>query len=550
MSTSRPDHILILTAGWRSPRLEARARRVLRTPSREIPGIDEVEPATLSWLRDAGTVLVTGPGRDTLVATLRRDGVDAHPVAPEEEPAATPAGMQAAADVLDLVGRTPMVRLDRLFADSAAIVLGKVESLNPGGSIKDRVAVSLVDAAERDGFLRPGGHIVEPTSGNTGVGLAIVAARRGYRCTFTVPDKVAPEKIALLRAYGAEVLVCPTNVEADDPRSYYSVARAVAEADPTAFRPDQYANPANPAAHVAGTGPEIWEQTGGRITHIVAGAGTGGTLGGIGRYLKNRNPGLRVVAADPVGSVYSGGNGEPYLVEGIGEDFWPGNWDAGIVDEIIPVSDADSFAWTRRVAREEGLLVGASCGAALAATAQVARTAQEGDVIVVVLPDGGRGYLSKVYSDDWMRIHGFPLEGHGTDGTPAGDASPGLGEVLARVAGTRPALVHLHPADTVRDARGVLEEFGLAVAPVLSVENPTVPAQVVGAILRSGLAGRGGTGEEPVGVGERPLPVAGIHEKAGDVRRRLDERGAVVVLAGGRPVGVLTDTDLDTSPAS
>lgn len=539
-SAGMSDNVLLLLGDRRSPRLEARARRVIRVPSSagdgELSSVLGLE--TLAWLRHRNLpVMVAGEGSSLIVEQLAQHGVAAVEVTAANEPAATTPGMDVADDVLSLIGNTPMVRLDRLYSDSPALVLGKLEAANPGGSIKDRVGVSLIDAAERDGLLVPGGHIVEPTSGNTGVGLAMVAARRGYRCTFTVPDKVAPEKIALLRAYGAEVRVCPTNVAADDPRSYYSVAQAVAQADPKAFRPDQYSNPANPLAHIQGTGPEIWEQTAGRVTHVIAGAGTGGTLGGIGRYLKDRNPSIVMVAADPVGSVYSGGNGEPYLVEGIGEDFWPGNWDAQIVDEVLEIADDESFAWARRAARVEGLLLGGSCGAALAAAGRVAARAQAGDVIVVVLPDGGRGYLSKLYNDTWMQSHGFPIDSGDEQGAS-------VRSVLDRVALRRPALVHTHPGETVGQVAAIMSEYGLHAIPVLSVEAPRVPGQVVGSHTTSEIATRLSDPTHPAGPGLRSLPLVGVDERCDAVSTRFDDRRAVLVVDRGRPVGVLTDTDL------
>jgi len=526
---------LVLVNGHRSPRLEANAKRVLRAPGEHIDADGEPTPELVVWARHhTATISVVGPGAERIARNLSRHGLLAG-VGEYGEPAVPLDGMNLTNDILELVGRTPMVRLDRLFGDTPALVLGKLEAANPGGSTKDRVAVSLVDAAEKDGRLKPGGRIVEPTSGNTGVGLALVAARRGYRCTFTVPDKVAAEKIALLRAYGAEVVVCPTNVEADDPRSYYSVARDIAASDPSAFHPDQYANPANPAAHVAGTGPEIWEQTAGKITHFVAGAGTGGTLGGIGRYLKSRNPHVRIIAADPVGSVYSGGGAEPYLVEGIGEDFWPGNWDGEIVDEILQVSDAESFAWVRLAARQEGVLVGSSCGAALAAAARVASTAKDGDVIVVLLPDGGRGYLSKVYDDGWMRVHGFIDE----DGEERK-----LRDVVAAVEGKRPLLPHIHPEETVRYAAGVMAEYGIDELPVLVVEGPSVPSQVVGAVDVNSVSKAMGHPRERIGRGGAALPFAGIGENVATVLARMDGRRGVVVNDRGRPVALITFADM------
>src|SRR3954452_10326778 len=292
--------------------------------------------------------------------------------------------MDVADSLLDLVGNTPLVRLGRVGAGLPCDLLAKVELFNPGGSVKDRPAVAMIDAAERAGLLRPGGTIVEPTSGNTGVGLAIVAARRGYRCIFVMPDKIASEKVALLRAYGAEVIVCPTTVAPEHPDSYYSVSDRLVRETPGAFKPDQYHNPANPAAHEASTGPELWRQTAGRITHFVAGVGTGGTITGVGRYLKAQNPDIQIVGADPVGSVYSGGSGRPYLVEGIGEDFWPTTFDPAVVDRTVMVSEAESFAAARRVTQEEGLLIGGSCGTAVHAALVVGEELGPEAVVVVL----------------------------------------------------------------------------------------------------------------------------------------------------------------------
>src|SRR2546421_175141 len=290
--------------------------------------------------------------------------------------------MDVADSLLDLVGNTPLVRLRRVGAGLTCRLLAKIECVNPAGSVKDRVAIAMVDAAERDGLLQPGGTIVEPTSGNTGAGLAIVAAQRGYRCIFVMSDKMSDEKVALLRAYGAEVVVCPTAVPPEDPRSYYSTAERLVRETPGAFRPDQYSNPANPAAHFATTGPEIWRQTDGRITHFVAGLGTGGTITGVGKFLKSQNADVQIVGADPSGSVYSGGTGRPYLTEGIGEDFWPTTYDPSIVDRVIEVSDAEAFAMARRVTREEGLLIGGSGGTAVHAALTVARDCDPDDVVV------------------------------------------------------------------------------------------------------------------------------------------------------------------------
>ncbi|MDQ1289024.1 MAG: cystathionine beta-synthase [Actinomycetota bacterium] len=329
--------------------------------------------------------------------------------------------MQYYDSVLDLIGNTPLVRLNAVTEGLRPTVLAKVEYLNPGGSVKDRIGVRIVEAAERAGDLRPGGTIVEPTSGNTGVGLALVAQRRGYRCVFVCPDKVSEDKQNVLRAYGAEVVVCPTAVAPDDPRSYYSVSDRLVREIPGAFKPDQYSNPNNPRSHYETTGPEIWAQTEGRITHFVAGVGTGGTISGTGRYLKEVSGGrVKVVGADPEGSIYSGGAVHPYLVEGVGEDFWPAAFDRVVCDRVVRVSDAASFATTRRLAREEGLLVGGSAGMATAVALRVAAEADDDAVIVVLLPDGGRGYLSKVFDDAWLARHGFS--------TGEGDADASTGE--------------------------------------------------------------------------------------------------------------------------
>ncbi|HEV3133861.1 MAG TPA: cysteine synthase, partial [Acidimicrobiia bacterium] len=302
--------------------------------------------------------------------------------------------MDVADSVLDLVGDTPLVRLSRIGRGLTCDLIAKMETTNPGGSVKDRPAVAMVDAAERDGLLKPGGTIVEPTSGNTGVGLAIVAAQRGYRCIFVMSDKMSDEKVALLRAYGAEVVVTPTAVAPEHPDSYYSTAERLVRETPDSFRPDQYSNPANPAEHERSTGPEVWRQTAGRITHFVAGIGTGGSITGVGRYLKAQNPDVQVVGADPEGSVYSGGAGRPYLVEGVGEDFWPTTYDPSVVDRVIRVSDAESFAMARRVTREEGLLIGGSCGTAVHAALVVGEELGPDAVVVVLVPDSGRNYLS------------------------------------------------------------------------------------------------------------------------------------------------------------
>lgn len=328
--------------------------------------------------------------------------------------------MRIANSVTDLIGHTPLVRLNSVTRGiTDATVLAKVEYVNPGGSVKDRIAIGLVDAAEKSGHLKPGGTIVEPTSGNTGVGLALVAQQRGYKCIFVCPDKVSEDKRRVLQAYGAEVVVTPTNVEPEDPESYYSVSDRLAREIPGAFKPNQYANPAGPEAHYQSTGPEIWDDTDQKITHFVAGVGTGGTITGTGRYLKEASGGaVQVIGADPEGSIYAGGDARPYLVEGVGEDFWPPAYDPSIPDRIVTVTDAQSFEMTRRLAREEGLLVGGSCGMAAVAALEVAKDAGPDDVIVVLLPDSGRGYLQKVFDDGWMALYGFsaPHNGENTWG--------------------------------------------------------------------------------------------------------------------------------------
>src|SRR3954463_10628131 len=310
--------------------------------------------------------------------------------------------------ILDTVGDTPLVRLSRIGAGLAPQIVAKVESFNPGGSIKDRVALKLIEAAERDGRLRPGGTIIEPTSGNTGTGLAIAARLKGYRVIAVMPDKMSKEKIDLLRAYGAEVVVCPTDVAPESPQSYYRVADRLTRDIPGAFQPNQYSNPANPETHYLTTGPELWAQSGGRITHFVCGVGTGGTITGVARYLREQNPAVEVIGADPVGSIYSNAEVHPYLVEGVGEDFWPQTYDPSVVDRYVTVSDRDAFLTTRRLAESEGLLVGGSCGLAVHAALEVARGISEPSAMVgVIRPDGGRGYLSKIFNEEWMPQYGF-----------------------------------------------------------------------------------------------------------------------------------------------
>ncbi|MEV4467888.1 cystathionine beta-synthase [Micromonospora echinofusca] len=444
-------------------------------------------------------------------------------------------------NVVDLIGNTPLVRLRNVTAGIQATVLAKVEYLNPGGSVKDRIALRMVEDAEKAGLLQPGGTIVEPTSGNTGVGLALVAQLRGYKCVFVCPDKVSQDKQDVLRAYGAEVVVCPTAVAPEDPRSYYNVSDRLAREIPGAWKPNQYSNPANPRSHYETTGPELWEQTGGEITHFVAGVGTGGTISGIGRYLKEASEGrVQVVGADPEGSVYSGGTGRPYLVEGVGEDFWPETYDRGVADEIIEVSDKASFEMTRRLAREEGLLVGGSCGMAVVAALEVARKAGPDDVVVVLLPDSGKGYLSKIFNDGWMARYGF-LDNAGTE--------PTVADALAGKPGGLPELVHVHPTETVRDAIDYMREYGVSQLPVLKAEPPVVTGEVAGSIAEKDLLDALFTGQAHLhDTIERhmaePLPMIGGGQPVSEAVGLLEKSDAALVLVDGKPKGVLTRQDL------
>ncbi|AAZ54476.1 cystathionine beta-synthase [Thermobifida fusca] len=449
--------------------------------------------------------------------------------------------MRVSNSLIELVGNTPLVRLKKVTAGLAPTVLAKVEYFNPGGSVKDRIALRMVEDAERRGLLKPGGTIVEPTSGNTGVGLAIVAAEKGYRCVFVCPDKVGADKLAVLRAYGAEVVVCPTTVAPDHPESYYSVSDRLAATIPGAWKPDQYSNPNNPESHYYSTGPEIWEQTEGRITHFVAGIGTGGTITGTGRYLKEVSNGrVKVIGADPEGSVYSGGTGRPYLVEGVGEDIWPATYDTKICDEIIAVSDKDSFLMTRRLAKEEALLVGGSCGLAVVAALKVAAQAGPDDVIVVLLPDGGRGYLGKIFNDEWMADYGF-LEPETEEAT--------AGQVLAAKDDSLPEFVHTHPHETVGTAIAIMREYGVSQLPVMKEEPPVMAAEVVGAIAERDLLdalfnGRAQLGDPVEQHMRPPLPVVGSGEPVSRCVELLQSSGAVVVLEDGKPSGILTRQDL------
>jgi cystathionine beta-synthase len=461
--------------------------------------------------------------------------------------------MQYAETILDLVGNTPLVRLTRVTADLGPIdrqplVLAKLEMLNPGGSVKDRIGLPMIEAAEKAGLLKPGGTIIEPTSGNTGHGLAIAAALKGYRCIFVMADKQSTEKQALLRAYGAQVVLCPTNVAPESPESYYSVAARLARDIPGAFKPDQYWNLENPIAHERTTGPEIWAQTEGRISHFVASVGTGGTITGAGHYLRQQRPDVVIVGADPEGSVLSGDTARPYLTEGVGEDFMPGTYDPQVVGRWIRVSDREAFAAARRLTREEGILAGGSCGTALVAALTVARELTEagegaGKVIVVLLPDGGRNYLSKLYNDEWMRVNGLLA----TTG-----AVTRVAELLAgRHHGPdRPAVVVARTTERVGDAIATLQEYGISQMPVSEDAEGDAVAGIVGSINEKNLLDRAfrdpSIVQRTVGeVMDGPLPLV-------DASATLDEAftllsggsPALVAVRGEQPAGVVTKLDL------
>jgi cystathionine beta-synthase len=450
--------------------------------------------------------------------------------------------MKYANSVIDLVGNTPLVKLTSVTEGIAATVLAKIEYLNPGGSSKDRIATRIIDAAEAEGLLKPGGTIVEPTSGNTGIGLALVAQQRGYRCVFVLPDKVGEDKRNVLTAYGAEIVVTPTAVAPEDPDSYYSVSDRLAREIPGAFKPNQYSNPNGPLSHYETTGPEIWRDTEGEVTHFVAGVGTGGTISGVGRYLKEVSDGqVQVIGADPEGSVYSGGTGRPYLVEGVGEDFWPTAYDPTVVDEIIASTDAESFEMTRRLAREEGLLVGGSSGLAVSVALKAARDLPADAVVVVLLPDGGRGYLGKIFNEKWMRSYGFAAE---SEGSTVRDILNGKNHGL-------PALVHAHPSDTVHDAIEIMTTYGVSQVPVLSAEPPVVMGEVVGSLDEQTLLDQvfGGSAAMTDKVSDfvgKPLPLIGANEPVSAARQALKDSPALLVSDDGKPISVITRQDLLT----
>jgi cystathionine beta-synthase len=453
--------------------------------------------------------------------------------------------------IISIIGDTPLVRLDRVNKGNAAQLAGKLEMLNPGGSVKDRIGIRMIEEAERKGWLKPGGTLVEPTSGNTGVGLAMAAAIRGYRCVFVMPDKVANEKIALLRAYGAEVVTTPTNVERDSPESYYSVADRLTREIPGAFQPNQYFNPMNPRTHYETSGPEIWRQTQGKVTHFVAGVGTGGTISGISKFLKEQNVGVQVIGADPEGSIYTNPVPRPYKVEGVGEDFWPGTFDRALVDEFIMVTDRDSFATARRVTREEGILVGGSGGLAVWAALQVAKRATSpDDLIVVLLPDSGRGYLSKLYNDDWMRENGF---------LSRFAQAPRVGELVAHHdAQGLPRIVAVHVDDSVERAIGLLQEFNISQLPVVRTTggmkdgNGVIEVHnIAGSIQERTLLDKVFRNPETLRakiatVMDAPFPLVDAAEEVERVFPLLSGAGssAVLVQRTGNLIGIITRADL------
>jgi cystathionine beta-synthase len=439
---------------------------------------------------------------------------------------------------LDAMGDTPLVRLSKVARGVRPAVLAKLEMLNPGGSVKDRIGIRMIEAAEREGLLKPGGTIVEPTSGNTGHGLAIAAAIRGYKCIFVMPDKMSAEKVALLRAYGAEVVITPTAVAPESPESYYRVADRLSQEIPGAFQPNQYFNQVNPLTHYETTGPEIWEQTEGGIDVFVAGVGTGGTITGVGRYLKEQNPDVMVVGADPEGSVYSGDEPRPYLTEGIGEDFWPETFDPSVVDRYVKVSDRDSFRTARAVTRQEGILVGGSGGTAVFAALAVARDLDESRTVVVLLPDTGRNYLSKLFSDSWMLQYGL------LDRPEAIRVE----EVLATKEGPLPPLVTVGAHDKVRQAVDLLQEHGISQAPVVR-EPGTDVSGVVGSIRDRELLDRifrdpDSLQADVAEVMAPPIPLVEWDDPIESAFAQLESGPAVLVAKAGQVLGVLTRSDL------
>lgn len=447
--------------------------------------------------------------------------------------------------VLDLVGGTPIVRLDRLSPPGGARIVAKLEYLNPGGSVKDRIGLAMIEAAERDGKLKPGGTIVEPTSGNTGVGLAIAAAGKGYRCIFVMPDKMSQEKISMLRAYGAEVVITPTAVDHDSPESYYSVSARLAEEIPGGFKPDQYSNMANPQAHYDATAPEIFEQTGGELDAIVISVGTGGTISGVGRWFHEHAPDVKIVGVDPEGSIYTADDESqlhPYLVEGIGKDTWPETIDLKVVDEWIRVSDRDSFLTSRRLARDEGILAGGSAGSTVWAATQVARRLDADATVLVLIPDSGRSYMSKFYDDNWMLEHGF-VERQAT--------LPTVEELLhAKHGGDVPELVTIAAHAKVGEGIDTMQRYGISQLPVVRDGECESLADVIGslqdrALLERVFANADAVHEDVAAAMQPPLAAVEASATLDDVFATLSSgTNAVVVASDGKPIGVLTRSDL------